>query len=814
MTAGIGRRHRITAPPRRTGGGRVPCRGLGGVLALLLLTGCAYYNTFYHARRFYSDAEKARETETRATLTTAASAAPGGQGQGATRSNDLYKKSIEKCQKVLENFPGSRWEDDAYLLMAQAYYGKGDYLSARRELDRFGARFPQSDLLPEAVFWQGLTAFAQEDYSSAGTIWNGLLEKHPKYEGRERVEFHLAETLDRRKLTEEAVQAYGAFLERHPKGAWSTDARIQLGLLQMDARRYPEAERVFAEVASRAPEEEDRVKAKLLLGESLESQGRGEEALELYQNLAVELDPNMLEGRMTREEREALIQEELAKLTAAREDSLANARYTARDSTGATRTATQTAVSRSVAANEGALNPNRHMLPQTDIRYDQLARVMLREGIALAQVGRPVDAILAFEQILAEYPRTPYASEAQYRIGYVYEVDMDQFDEAQKAYGKVAGHGRSSFTEDAARRARSLSAVKSLTAAPADSASRATASAAEGRFLRAELYLFQQEKPERAVEEYESIQRDFKGTDHAAKAALAEAWVRVAVMADTARGRAKYAEVMRSYEDTEYGRRASRVLRGPERELRSEEFAGPSIEELRAPENLAAIAARDSAQAAREKVAIDQARAEAVRDSLAREEAARASAAAEPGVLAQGEPGMPGGMPPPGSPGGMGPHGGPGGPERGAAPPRKLSAREMATMGIPRGPSGNPLDPLAIPVDGWTPVLGAPPDSAELARRAQGSGRRVVHTLVLPDRPDSVMATPIGVVAAAPADSLGVSEAAADSLGAGGSSGAAADSLDAARPGAPADTTGAAPGGAQEAPAAPADTTGAAPGGD
>ena len=167
------------------------------------------------------------------------------------------------------------------------------------------------------------------------------------------------------------------------------------------------------------------------------------------------------------------------------------------------------------------------MLPQSDVRYDQLARVMLREGTALAEVGKAMEAILTFEQVMAEYPRTAYASEAQYRIGYVYEVDMDNFDEAQKAYGKVAEQGRSSFTDDAARRARNLGAVKTLTGAGTDSLSKATATAAEGRFLRAELYLFQQEKPERALEEYQGIQKDFPGTEHAAKAALAEAWVRV-----------------------------------------------------------------------------------------------------------------------------------------------------------------------------------------------------------------------------------------------------------------------------------------------
>jgi TolA-binding protein len=726
--------------------------GLGAALAaLLLFTGCAYFNTFYHARRFYADAEQIRETEARA-ATTATMATPG-QNQGVSRTADLYKKSIEKCQKLIENFPGSRWEDDAYLLMAKGYYGKGDYLSARRELDRFVERFSESGLLPEAIYWRGLTAYAQQDYASAETIWSDLLETHPKFDGREDVEFYLAQTLDRRKMIDEAIQAYGDFLTRHPKGEWSVDARLQLGRLRMERRQYPEAEQVFTEVIGKAPEEDDRLQGKLYLGEALGAQGRHEEALELYQDLGLKLDPNVLVGRTTKEEREALAAEELARLAQAREDSLSEVKYAERDSTGAPIVTPATAPRTTAPPSAAALNPNRHMLPQNDVRYDQLARVMLREGTALAEVGKPMEAILTFEQVIAEYPRTAYASEAQYRIGYVYEVDMDDFDEAQKAYGKVAEQGRSSFTEDAARRARNLGAVKTLMGAATDSLSKATASAAEGRFLRAELYLFQQAKPERALEEYMGIQQDFKGTEHAAKAALAEAWVRVTALADTARGRAKYAEVMKDYADTEYGRRASRILRGPERELKPEEFTGPGIDELRDPMNLAAVAARDSLLAAREQAEQDRVRAEAVRDSLAQAEAAQlanAERGEQPGQPGTGAPGSPELGVPPGGPGslvGGAQPGGPGTPASGrASAPRKLSPSEMATMSLPRGPSGKLLDPMAIPSDGWTPVLGMPPDSVEIARRAAGSGRRVVHTLTLPQQADSVMATPIGVV--------------------------------------------------------------------
>jgi hypothetical protein len=120
---------------------------------------------------------------------------------------------------------------------------------------------------------------------------------------------------------------------------------------------------------------------------------------------------------------------------------------------------------------------------------------------------------------------------------------------------------------------------------------------------------------------------------------------------------------------------------------------------------------------------------------------------------------------------------------------------------------------MAIPIDAWTPVLGVPPDSAEIARRAAGSGRRVVHTLALPEQADSVMATPIGVVpteTTAPADST--VSAPADSTGVPPRDGAPADSTGVPpRDGAPADSTGMPPldGAPADSTSAPADTVAA-----
>ena len=83
------------------------------IILLIFQSGCAYFNTFYNAKIYYQEAEKLRlEKEGEATPITAM---------------DKYGKVIEKCQKVLNEFPKSRFKTNAVLLMAQARYYRGDY---------------------------------------------------------------------------------------------------------------------------------------------------------------------------------------------------------------------------------------------------------------------------------------------------------------------------------------------------------------------------------------------------------------------------------------------------------------------------------------------------------------------------------------------------------------------------------------------------------------------------------------------------------------------------------------------------------------
>jgi tetratricopeptide (TPR) repeat protein len=89
-------------------------KNLAFSLALALtLGGCGYFNSFYNARRQFSDAERAR---TRGEIETARTG---------------YSGSIEKAAKSYRKYPRGRWADDALYLIGRAHFQLGDYAAAR-----------------------------------------------------------------------------------------------------------------------------------------------------------------------------------------------------------------------------------------------------------------------------------------------------------------------------------------------------------------------------------------------------------------------------------------------------------------------------------------------------------------------------------------------------------------------------------------------------------------------------------------------------------------------------------------------------------
>jgi TolA-binding protein len=243
--------------------------------AAVIASGCAYYNTFYTARKHYRDAEAQRLAS--------------GEERAAPASLELYQRSIERSQKVLTNYPKSKWVDDARLLIGMAYLRREEWEKARSAFEELMARQPDSELVPDARLGIGLCQIGRGEWQEADKTLTALYADEPRFDRRDEVLLQLARSAAKRREYRLAIQHLTHLLDADPDEEVEAEAHKARGeaYLEVDA---PDSALVdYKQLVQLTSRPEQRFDADLQVGECLERLGRAEEALEYYARLEREM---------------------------------------------------------------------------------------------------------------------------------------------------------------------------------------------------------------------------------------------------------------------------------------------------------------------------------------------------------------------------------------------------------------------------------------------------------------------------------------------------------------------------------------------
>ncbi|MBE0644980.1 MAG: tetratricopeptide repeat protein [Bacteroidetes bacterium] len=183
------------------------------LISALLLQGCAvwefvdvrwqnatgYFNTYYNAAKLYDEAEaEINQNQSsksidphQAAVNMGMDLPEGLQGEDQEKvrreismiesgapSTAIMKldKVIEKCSRILVNYPKSKWVDNALLLIGKSYYHKFEALRAERKFQELLDKYPESSLVPDAILWLGKTYIRLEKYETAESMLNRAIE--------------------------------------------------------------------------------------------------------------------------------------------------------------------------------------------------------------------------------------------------------------------------------------------------------------------------------------------------------------------------------------------------------------------------------------------------------------------------------------------------------------------------------------------------------------------------------------------------------------------------------------------------------------
>ena len=193
--------------------------------------GCVYYNTFYNAETYFKEAQNM-----------------GLDDEGRPKSNAIkkYQQVIKKCGIVIEYYRGSKYADDALLLMAKSFFYIGrNYTQTISTLEDLIKFYPESELVPEATLY---IARAKYEFKQEEEVYemlykfllnNNFKDYHPK----------ALQILANYKLLEnDYVQTeyyLNKLIEEYPDSDEYEKAFFLLGKSQNEAGAYDKSNEIF-----------------------------------------------------------------------------------------------------------------------------------------------------------------------------------------------------------------------------------------------------------------------------------------------------------------------------------------------------------------------------------------------------------------------------------------------------------------------------------------------------------------------------------------------------------------------------------------
>ena len=130
-------------------------------IALFYFSSCAYFNTFYNAQEYFENAEKQR-------LEKAGESIP-------PSAIDAYGKVIDKSQLVIDEYPESKYVEEALLLIGKSRFHRNEYRIAETVFKQYIESY--ADNIEQAEYWLALCKWKLGKSQPALDVLQYMMEK-------------------------------------------------------------------------------------------------------------------------------------------------------------------------------------------------------------------------------------------------------------------------------------------------------------------------------------------------------------------------------------------------------------------------------------------------------------------------------------------------------------------------------------------------------------------------------------------------------------------------------------------------------------
>lgn len=200
----------------------------------ILLSSCAYYNTFYNAKQFYKSAQSKALTN---------------KGKASSQAIEEYNKVIKKCGIILTDYKDSKWADDALFLLAKALYYRGNNeLQSLEKFEDILKFYPDSPFISETHIFIAQINYDLNKKNEAYKMLQDYIQRAEFKADHPKALVLIADLYIRDKKYLDAQFYLQMLIEKYPKSDEYPNAYFLLGKTYFDNKDYTQSLKVFTDL--------------------------------------------------------------------------------------------------------------------------------------------------------------------------------------------------------------------------------------------------------------------------------------------------------------------------------------------------------------------------------------------------------------------------------------------------------------------------------------------------------------------------------------------------------------------------------------
>lgn len=227
-----------------------------------LLTGCAYFNTYYLAQRNYNNAERIRKKENNV-------------GPEAKRK---YDDAVSNAFQVIQDYKTSRYVDDSVFIIGMSYYYMKDYTRARTKFEELQKAFPTSGYVPRARYYKARCMMELGQNDEARIELNDVSSTE-KSAIKGEAGLTLAEINYKDKQWQDLITASQKVIDSNPEKSILYRGMMYKGEALFNLEKYQESAEELQKLVSSKIEPNMKFRANSLIARSKAKLGKYDEAL-------------------------------------------------------------------------------------------------------------------------------------------------------------------------------------------------------------------------------------------------------------------------------------------------------------------------------------------------------------------------------------------------------------------------------------------------------------------------------------------------------------------------------------------------------